>query len=664
MNTRSYLSCVIFFSIPLIFSCSDISNVEIDRFQFPNTLDIKNIPAGTEDWNSFAFFDKGSWFGFALPQDSANSYYGSFPGPFMLDSQKWLSDKLIQFRLWDESGKNEYLLSGSDYLENNYYPGLLRQKQLVGGNFVTSDLFYLNSSTAIFRFTIQNVTNYPARFKLGWSGRVTDSMYRFNNLENNLLIESDSGDRAFTVSLPADLFLNVWFGKNNRSYRITSENIIEIPSASSYSTYIIISSDTAMTPISPAEIEKEFELNSSRWNNYLNRIFANGSPHLQSKLNRRLAAKCLNTLMNNWRAPLDDLKHDGLFPSYAVWYFNGFWAWDSWKHAAALALFDPELAENQIRAMFDFQSKNEMIADVIYSDSTENNWRNSKPPLAAWAAEQVFTQNNDTSFISEMYPKLISYHQWWYENRDHDNNGLCEYGSTDATLTAAKWESGMDDAVRFDNSKLLQNSETAWSIDQESVDLNSFLYKEKITLAEFAGILNKPKESEALLNQAAELKSKINRLFFDEEAGYYFDRKINSGEFIKTFGSEGWIPLWSGAADPGKAGMVRKNIMDTSKFNTFLPFPTVSRDDSEFNTGYWRGPVWIDQVYFGITGLKNFGFEEEAKILTEKLLKNANGFLNLGAPIRENYDPITGKGLRVNHFSWSATHILMLLTEE
>ena len=28
-----------------------------------------------------------------------------------------------------------------------------------------------------------------------------------------------------------------------------------------------------------------------------------------------------------------------------------------------------------------------------------------------------------------MYPKLLRYHQWWYRNRDHNQNGLVEYGA-------------------------------------------------------------------------------------------------------------------------------------------------------------------------------------------------------------------------------------------
>lgn len=40
-------------------------------------------------------------------------------------------------------------------------------------------------------------------------------------------------------------------------------------------------------------------------------------------------------------------------------------------------------------------------------------------------------------------------------------------------------ESGMDNAVRFDEAVLMKNNDKAWSLNQESVDLNAYLYAEK-----------------------------------------------------------------------------------------------------------------------------------------------------------------------------------------
>ena len=104
-------------------------------------------------------------------------------------------------------------------------------------------------------------------------------------------------------------------------------------------------------------------------------------------------------------------------------------------------------------------------------------------------------------------------------------------------------------------------------------------------------------------------------------------------------------------------------MMDKTKFDTFIPLPTLAADHPEFNPerGYWRGPNWLDQVYFGIAGLQRYGFTKEADYFINKLLENAKGLKNSDQPIYENYNPLSGKGVKRPHFSWSAAHLLLLL---
>lgn len=366
------------------------------------------------------------------------------------------------------------------------------------------------------------------------------------------------------------------------------------------------------------------------------------------------------TLVSNWRSPRGNLTHDGLFPSSAVSYFNGFWAWDSWKHAAALARFDTQLAKQQVRAMYAHQNEQGMIADVVYVDSTEDNWRDTKPPLSGWAIQTIFEIDRDFSFVKEMYPRLVNYHEWWYRERDHDGDGLAEYGSTDGTLIAAKWESGMDNAVRFDDTALLKNGDKAWSMNQESVDLNAYLYREKRALAELATALELPEDARRWEAERKALGDKIRSSMFDDERGWFSDVSIDGKRFLNAEGPEGWIPLWAGLATPEQAARVRERMLDPDRFRTFAPLPTVSRDNAEFSDGYWRGLVWIDQAWFGIEGLRRYGFEDDAEALAAQLLQNLRGAVVPGVPLRENYHPLTGEGRNASHFSWTAAHLLMI----
>ena len=104
-------------------------------------------------------------------------------------------------------------------------------------------------------------------------------------------------------------------------------------------------------------------------------------------------------------------------------------------------------------------------------------------------------------------------------------------------------------------------------------------------------------------------------------------------------------------------------VQKPNKFSTYIPFPTVSADHPEFGYDkYWRGPVWIDQVYFGISGIRNYGYTEMADNYTDQIFTRLEG-LSDSEPINENYDPHTGKRLKASNFSWSAAHLLMMYWE-
>lgn len=163
--------------------------------------------------------------------------------------------------------------------------------------------------------------------------------------------------------------------------------------------------------------QEGLKANKERWEGYLTKILRKDmKPEYD-----RIAVKAVVTLISNWRTHRGGLLHEGIVPSHAAYYFVGFWAWDTWRFSAALAKFNPKLAKDNIRAMFDYQQPDGMIIDCIYTDPAENNARDSKPPLVSWAVDEIFTHTNDTAFISEMYPQLMAYY-----------NG----GTTSVTITA------------------------------------------------------------------------------------------------------------------------------------------------------------------------------------------------------------------------------------
>lgn len=631
---------------------------------YVNLLNMHGSPTNISDRSFNIFFDEGAWQGYSLPP--SKDLQTGFIGPFVHSwgNGKWAGTEFAEVSLKQSNNPKRIPLKE---LSGYSAPGYLERRFSGQGLKVTETLFFANSSSALVRIKIKSNTERELRVSI--SGRPEHALRKDIQIEGGAVIGSLPGSRSEIVT-------RLHLGRSETDtavyrsgkYRFVVNGPLVLRPGQSVALYVVqtlIYDSSRPVRRAPIDFANAWSHNRRRWWSYLrvaSRAHFVGVPKAAA---RRVAVKAIETLLGNWRSARGDLYHAGLIPSYSNPDFNGFWAWDSWKQAAALSLFAPKLAESQMLALFDYQAANGMIPDCIYLHESEDNWRNSKPPLATWAALKIYQSTKDKRFLRQLYPRLVRYHDWWYRERDHEHNGLAEYGSTDGTTLAAKWESGMDNAARFDGIKMLRNGVHAWSMNQEAVDLNSYLYRDAKGLAKIADILGLRRRAKEWKESAQRLRKRIQNVFYDQKRGYFFDIEIPNGAFVTTYGPEGWIPLWAGAATQKQADTVAHVIGSPQKFGTYMPFPSLAADDPRFSpiTGYWRGPVWLDQAYFGVEGLFRYGHTRLAEKLAGRLIFHAKGLLE-NSPIYENYDPLTGVGYQSRNFSWSAASYLLLLLQQ
>lgn len=744
---KSLLSCILVLNLSFG-SIAHASRGKYNVSDFPNVLNVQtqltNSPYGYYQVSDFTtFIDKGAWHGYSLPPLEDKESLGGFQGPTILFESTAetiainLSKVFNRIRLIKD-GQEVDLSSAKPNLV--YYPGRLVQTYEFRGDFVLSlELIFATDRTALIRTKIENLSDNTSTFKVYWDGRVfTDYKYgkktynispslEMNNRE--LVVNFDGPNEGLSENTKYNKFVSTYdkeviphISEDKRSYEMKLKDEVKLAPGEKFEVYRTESflftqeeytreqeriNDIKSNP------DKYFHENELRWEEYIDRTITDDDN--VGKAYKNAAIKSMLTLVTNWRSPAGSLKHSGITPSVSYRWFNGLWAWDSWKNAVAVAGFDPELAKDSIRVMFDYQVQRDdkerpqdygVIPDSIYYQRDASNDRNTKPPLAAWAVYNVYKEDNDLEFIKEMYPKLKEYHEWWYRNRDVDKNGIAEYGAMvhddhyqrdenenvlkdekgnylidiDAIIEAAAWESGMDNAIRFDRKgvgegdigiKVFENTDESgnivgYSINQESVDLNSYLYAEKAFLKYFAELLGYKDDAIRFEQEARQIADYINTYMFDEESGFYYDLQIDKNGNNKKLlvnrgkGTEGFIPLWAKLSPIDKAERVIGNILNPDKFNLYIPFPTASKDNPKFDPNrYWRGPVWLDQALYGVEALENYGYNEEARNLTYKLFDNARGVL-LSNPINENYNPLTGEALHAKNFSWSAAAYYLL----
>lgn len=635
------------------------------RNGYYNLINIKNAPKYERDRDCFVFSDLGSWIGYALPENEANENTGGFVGPYMMTGRGWIASTLAQPSMTVNGERFDF---ARNIQTAKYYPGKLVQEFRNEQVYFVTELCYESAQTAVIRTSVRNISDKELDISLSYEGGLLGKNASLKAMDKGVLINTGVEDAQLAVRFLTADQVNV-LGKD--SLRVAEKISLALASGAEYNgaytetfAFDEASLQNELKAQSSMNVEQVFTKNEERWNGYLASIFKGESPYLKENKYRRVMVKAMITLVSNWRTPAGDILHDGCYPSYCG--FFGVWSWDSWKHASATALFNPELAKNEIRCLFDYQAENGMIPDYVSRFKERINWRDTKPPLAAWAVMNVYENTGDKAFVEEMFDKLYKYHQWWYTDRDHDKNGVCEYGSTDGTLIAAAWESGMDNGVRFDEAEMLKNEpENAWSMNQENICLNSFLYAEKGYLAKMAQMLGKNELADKLTQEAKALKEHIQTKMFDPETGFFYDTRIGTGEFIKVMGAECWLPLWAGIATPEQARQVLDKMLDPTKFNSTVPLGTLEISHLRFRPtrGYWRGPVWIDQVYFGVMGLRKYGFDKEADMFVRKYIANAQGLLTDG-PIHENYNPLTGETLNCPNFGWSSAVTLRMLLNQ
>ncbi|HAT4257602.1 MGH1-like glycoside hydrolase domain-containing protein [Clostridium perfringens] len=718
-----------------------VKNTSVNDFR--NVLNVQGNPQvnlndsySTNVSNPFS--DMGAWHAYYLPEKGATNLYGGFAGPLIVGEEYPinLSDTISKITLTNSDTGEVYDLSKAKNIMFDFYPGKLVQTYELDDFNLKLELIFATNRSALIKTEIENKKNTDLNLNLEWSGNIFNKspytisvnengeknydlgqtleatkngvQVNFSNIRSTWSFFS-TDQTKFNVEYDGNTSTSI----NGNTYVTKLDNVVNIKPENTFKTFSTQSYTFTTEEFNNEQVkindllengDTYFNDNTNRWQNYLNKAFSNtekdSDPHYKDA-----AVKSIITLTTNWRSAAGAIKHDGIVPSLSYKWFVGMWAWDSWKQAVATANFDGELAKNNIRALFDYQIKGDdsvrpydkgTIIDAIFYNKDEQrggeggNWneRNSKPPLAAWAVWNVYKETNDIEFLKEMYPKLVDYHNWWYTNRDHDKNGIAEYGgmvhpannSEDEIILAAAWESGMDNATRFDKEgfgsddagvHVFENKDNngntvGYSINQESVDLNSYLYAEKGFLKSMADILGKTEDSQKYEIEAKNVGEYIRNNMFDKETGFFYDLQINEDGSEKKLlvnrgkGTEGWMPLWAKVATQDEGELVKENIMDPSKFNTYMPLPTASKDNPKFNPNkYWRGPVWMDQALYGIESLQNYGFKDEAKTLTKKLFDNAEGLIGDG-PIRENYNPETGQGLHTKNFSWSASAYYLL----
>jgi hypothetical protein len=275
-----------------------------------------------------------------------------------------------------------------------------------------------------------------------------------------------------------------------------------------------------------------------------------------------------------------------------------------------------------------------------------------KPFLAQLAVLGSRQRGSFEWLRAQDYARLKLFVQRWMAY-DNDHNGLPVWNSADAT--------GMDNET--------SRAGKLDTYDDEGVDLACYLVREMRAMAVIANALGEKADAAHYTAQADHLAERINKVFWDDKDGFYYDRNEKTGQLIRIKSVSGFLPLWAGVAPPARARrLVREHLMNPREFWLTYPVATYAATEPGFYEGRrraecnWRGPAWIPTNYMIFHGLIDYGYKTEARELADRTLHMV---LNQNPVTREFYDSQTGLGYGMNPFwGWSSLGYVMPLDDD
>ncbi len=322
-------------------------------------------------------------------------------------------------------------------------------------------------------------------------------------------------------------------------------------------------------------------------------------------------------------------------------WMNAIWAWDNCFNALAIAKADPALAWDQIRLFFDHQETQGMLPDVI--NDLASIFGFNKPPIYGWTILKLIQLQGEKKalpYLNEIYKPLIRLTEWWYTYRDFDQDGMPQYHHGN--------DSGWDNATVFDQGCPI-----------EGADLAAFLVLQCEAIAHLATLLDHRKAASRWHDRA---QNQLDRLLkLQVKQGHFFSPKDGQSSAEENNSLLNYIPILLGKRLPAK---IRANLIhDLSPDGPFLtqfglaseaPASRLYRSD-----GYWRGPIWAPSTYLITDGLNAIGETRLADAIAERFCN-----MCLRSPgFWENYDALTGQGLRCPGYSWTSSVFIMLANQ-
>jgi hypothetical protein len=317
----------------------------------------------------------------------------------------------------------------------------------------------------------------------------------------------------------------------------------------------------------------------------------------------------------------------------------------------AYAHMDPVSAQGSQRVYMEQQGNDGLIAYRHGPRGAQTYPHKGMPttsaPFYSWINWEIYTVSKDKEFLEDAYNSGVRYTNWLRDNRDTDKDDLLEWGPYGIIENVRDWYNVV---FQVSKERYLDIDKEDISDELECLDLSLMAVNEMHHLAFMAEELEKPQEARKWNKEADKIADLINKTMWDEETGFFYHVDKNDHTFkfmerdLKRQEIIGLLPMWANAVSQERADILVKTLIDEEKFWRKYGVPTLAADDPWYspNVDYcckWNGPVWLLWDYMVFRGLINYGYNDLALELADKMMLAVNTQLSKNHNYWESYSP-------------------------
>ncbi len=254
----------------------------------------------------------------------------------------------------------------------------------------------------------------------------------------------------------------------------------------------------------------------------------------------------------------------------------------------------------------------------------------------AAALNMYYLSGKDRDYLELLYDSLERFDAYLWRKRDSDGDGCLE--------SFCKYDTGEDNAIRYGDAPNAWEDETPPEgceiVPMASIDMMSFSYSARATLAKISEIMKKESWAGQWQQEASAVKDKIRSYLWVEEKGACYDRD-KYHQYLPILIHNSLRAMYFQSIDKDMADcFVRKHLLNQEEFWTKMPLPSVAVNDPAFRnvkTNDWSGQVEALTYQRAIRALENYQYDWMINLLGNKLFEAIGDT----CAFVQQYDPFT-----------------------